>query len=138
QSLALSHRRHRSLIEGSHAMPRPCGGTGTAKTESAVVPGAPRGCRRNRQKPWKAMAVGFVSRVGRSYSGHKWRTTMRTAKTILAAGLLAAITALPAAAADISGAGATFPYPIYAKWGDAYKKETNVGINYQSIGSGGG
>src|SRR3546814_20354069 len=41
-------------------------------------------------------------------------------------------------AADISGAGATFPYPIYAKWADAYKKETNVGMNYQSIGSGGG
>jgi phosphate transport system substrate-binding protein len=63
---------------------------------------------------------------------------MRLAKTILAAGMLAAITALPAAAADISGAGATFPYPIYAKWGDAYKKETGIGINYQSIGSGGG
>jgi phosphate transport system substrate-binding protein len=45
---------------------------------------------------------------------------------------------LPAKAADISGAGATFPYPIYAKWADAYKKETNVGLNYQSIGSGGG
>ena len=41
-------------------------------------------------------------------------------------------------AADISGAGATFPYPIYAKWADTYKKETNVGLNYQSIGSGGG
>jgi phosphate transport system substrate-binding protein len=49
-----------------------------------------------------------------------------------------AATVLPAAAADISGAGATFPYPIYAKWADAYKKETNVGLNYQSIGSGGG
>jgi phosphate transport system substrate-binding protein len=44
----------------------------------------------------------------------------------------------PAAALDISGAGATFPYPIYAKWADAYKKETGVGMNYQSIGSGGG
>jgi phosphate transport system substrate-binding protein len=39
---------------------------------------------------------------------------------------------------DISGAGATFPYPIYAKWADAYKKETGAGLNYQSIGSGGG
>src|SRR5882762_7976448 len=45
---------------------------------------------------------------------------------------------LSAAAADISGAGATFPYPIYAKWADAYKKQTGVGLNYQSIGSGGG
>jgi len=43
-----------------------------------------------------------------------------------------------AQAADISGAGATFPYPIYAKWADAYKKETGNGLNYQSIGSGGG
>ena len=45
---------------------------------------------------------------------------------------------LPANAADISGAGATFPYPIYAKWADTYKKETGIGLNYQSIGSGGG
>ncbi len=43
-----------------------------------------------------------------------------------------------AAATDISGAGATFPYPIYAKWADAYKKLTGIGLNYQSIGSGGG
>jgi phosphate transport system substrate-binding protein len=58
-------------------------------------------------------------------------------RTIAVASFLAA-TVLPAAAADISGAGATFPYPIYAKWADAYKKETGVGLNYQSIGSGGG
>src|SRR5215471_11994841 len=57
--------------------------------------------------------------------------------TLLAVGTLAVAT-LPAAALDISGAGATFPYPIYAKWADAYKKETGVGLNYQSIGSGGG
>jgi len=43
-----------------------------------------------------------------------------------------------AIAADISGAGATFPYPIYAKWADAYKTKTGIGLNYQSIGSGGG
>jgi phosphate transport system substrate-binding protein len=59
-------------------------------------------------------------------------------RTILAAGLMSAALALPALAADISGAGATFPYPIYAKWADAYKKETGNGLNYQSIGSGGG
>jgi phosphate transport system substrate-binding protein len=58
-------------------------------------------------------------------------------RTFAAVGLLAA-TVLPAAALDISGAGATFPYPIYAKWADAYKKETGTGLNYQSIGSGGG
>jgi len=62
---------------------------------------------------------------------------VRSMTTIAVAGLLAA-TVLPAAAVDISGAGATFPYPIYAKWADAYKKETGVGLNYQSIGSGGG
>jgi phosphate transport system substrate-binding protein len=45
---------------------------------------------------------------------------------------------MTAHAADITGAGATFPYPIYAKWADAYKKQTGVGMNYQSIGSGGG
>src|SRR5690348_15368627 len=52
--------------------------------------------------------------------------------------MLAATSLTPAIAADISGAGATFPYPIYAKWADAYKKETGIGLNYQSIGSGGG
>jgi len=46
--------------------------------------------------------------------------------------------ALNALAADITGAGATFPYPIYAKWADAYKKASGNGLNYQSIGSGGG
>ena len=44
----------------------------------------------------------------------------------------------PAVADDISGAGATFPYPIYAKWAEAYKEKTGIGLNYQSIGSGGG
>jgi len=50
----------------------------------------------------------------------------------------AAAAFVPAKAADISGAGATFPYPIYAKWADEYKKVTGNGLNYQSIGSGGG
>jgi phosphate transport system substrate-binding protein len=56
---------------------------------------------------------------------------------IAVAGFVAA-TVLPAAAVEISGAGATFPYPIYAKWADTYRKETGIGLNYQSIGSGGG
>ncbi len=43
-----------------------------------------------------------------------------------------------AGAADLTGAGATFPYPIYAKWAEAYKAATGIGLNYQSIGSGGG
>ncbi len=62
---------------------------------------------------------------------------MNQLKTIAVAGFLAA-TVLPAFAIEISGAGATFPYPVYAKWADTYKKETGVGLNYQSIGSGGG
>jgi phosphate transport system substrate-binding protein len=59
-------------------------------------------------------------------------------QAVVAIGALAAASTWPAAAADISGAGATFPYPIYAKWADTYKKATGVGLNYQSIGSGGG
>ncbi|QNM97512.1 phosphate ABC transporter substrate-binding protein PstS [Chitinimonas koreensis] len=41
-------------------------------------------------------------------------------------------------AADITGAGASFPYPLYAKWAEVYKQKTGTGLNYQSIGSGGG
>ena len=54
----------------------------------------------------------------------------------LAFGLAAAPAAL--AADNITGAGATFPYPLYSKWAEAYKAKTGVGMNYQSIGSGGG
>jgi phosphate transport system substrate-binding protein len=62
---------------------------------------------------------------------------MHFAKIALTTAALA-LSSVAAYAADISGAGATFPYPIYAKWADTYKKETGVGLNYQSIGSGGG
>lgn len=55
------------------------------------------------------------------------------------AGLAAALmTAGSAFAVDITGAGATFPYPIYAKWAEAYKAKSGISVNYQSIGSGGG
>jgi phosphate transport system substrate-binding protein len=67
----------------------------------------------------------------------RWREPVNFLKTTLAAGLVAA-TAFSAQAADITGAGATFPFPIYSKWADAYKKETGNGLNYQSIGSGAG
>jgi phosphate transport system substrate-binding protein len=63
---------------------------------------------------------------------------MKLLHTLAAAGVIAAAATFTASAADISGAGATFPYPIYAKWADAYKKSSGVGLNYQSIGSGGG
>lgn len=59
---------------------------------------------------------------------------------VLAAGAAAVFSSafVSAHAADITGAGATFPYPIYAKWAEAYKAATGIGMNYQSIGSGGG
>ncbi len=73
------------------------------------------------------------------------RSEMRSRLARLAALSLAAIAAVglfqgPASAADVTltGAGATFPYPIYSKWFDMYHKETGIQINYQSIGSGGG
>ena len=52
--------------------------------------------------------------------------------------LLATIGFAVTAQAQITGAGATFPFPIYAKWAEAYQKETKIGLNYQSIGSSGG
>src|SRR5438045_3446674 len=63
---------------------------------------------------------------------------VKLARTLAVACAAAAALIVSARAADISGAGATFPYPLYAKWADAYKRETGIGLNYQSIGSGGG
>ena len=62
----------------------------------------------------------------------------RTLLKTVAAAALATMAMGTAIAADITGAGATFPFPIYAKWAEAYKKETGTGLNYQSIGSSGG
>ena len=62
-------------------------------------------------------------------------------KRIISGVALAASTivlSLTAHAADLTGAGATFPYPIYSKWAEAYNAATGIGLNYQSIGSGGG
>ena len=61
---------------------------------------------------------------------------MNFTRTLVAAGLIAASTS--ALAAEITGAGATFPYPVYSKWASAYKKESGSELNYQSIGSGAG
>ena len=58
-------------------------------------------------------------------------------KTAMVAAV-AAVAFSSAVAADITGAGATFPYPIYSKWAESYKAATGTGLNYQSIGSGGG
>ncbi len=62
---------------------------------------------------------------------------MNFIKSLVVAGAVAAAST-SAIAADITGAGATFPFPLYSKWADAYKKETGNGLNYQSIGSGAG
>jgi phosphate transport system substrate-binding protein len=58
--------------------------------------------------------------------------------TSVTAGIALSVAALSVQAADITGAGATFPYPIFAKWAEVYKKIENVNLNYQSIGSSGG
>jgi len=63
---------------------------------------------------------------------------MRIARILASAALAGTVLLSPAFAAGITGAGATFPYPVYAKWADAYRKETGTALNYQSIGSGGG
>src|SRR5262245_46320088 len=64
--------------------------------------------------------------------------TVNVFRTALLGAAVAAATALVAHAAEINGAGATFPYPIYAKWAEAYAAKTGLKMNYQSIGSGGG
>ncbi len=58
-------------------------------------------------------------------------------KTMIA-GAVAAFAMSSSFAADVTGAGATFPYPIYAKWAEMYKAATGTGMNYQSVGSGAG
>ena len=63
---------------------------------------------------------------------------MRKLLTAFLVSAVASTSAGLAGAVDITGAGATFPYPIYAKWAEAYKQKTGIGMNYQSIGSGGG
>jgi phosphate transport system substrate-binding protein len=66
-------------------------------------------------------------------------TVVLRGRTLLSATFAALLcVGAPAGAAEISGAGATFPYPIYAKWAEAYKEKTGTSMNYQSIGSGGG
>ncbi|GGC93549.1 phosphate ABC transporter substrate-binding protein PstS [Chelatococcus reniformis] len=63
---------------------------------------------------------------------------MKFQSLIAAASIAAVGFATLSFAAEISGAGASFPYPVYAKWAEAYRKDAGVSLNYQSIGSGGG
>lgn len=66
------------------------------------------------------------------------RHFIRSAAVAIAMATASTFTLSAAMAADLSGAGSTFIYPVFAKWADTYKKDTGVGLNYQSIGSGGG
>jgi phosphate transport system substrate-binding protein len=60
------------------------------------------------------------------------------ARTVITSALAGVVFAFSAQAQNISGAGATFPYPVYARWAQAYQRETGISVNYQAIGSGGG
>ena len=62
---------------------------------------------------------------------------MNFSRTVVTA-VTTAILSFTAVAADITGAGATFPFPVYSKWAEAFKEKSGVGVNYQSIGSSGG
>jgi phosphate transport system substrate-binding protein len=59
-------------------------------------------------------------------------------RNVVAAGFVATAALAPAEAAEVAGAGATFPYPIYAKWAEAYNKETGTVVRYAAVGSGEG
>src|SRR5215831_8983342 len=111
-----------------------------------VIPGVVLGIRQQQatrpvHEPWVHSRVGSTFRLEKtrikSFRTNRGKV-LKLFRTLTAAGFIAAAAAVPATALDISGAGATFPYPIYAKWAYAYKKETGVALNYQSIGSGGG
>src|SRR5262245_42579505 len=86
-------------------------------------------------KPYDEGVSGIPSEKGAMKTSP---STTRLSLLAIAAGAAAVLVAFQATAADISGAGATLPYPVYSKWEDAYKKATGIGRNYQSIGSGGG
>ena len=65
-------------------------------------------------------------------------TRVHATVTFVVIASLAVALAVPAAAQSLTGAGASFPYPVYSKWFDIYRQKTGVTINYQSIGSGAG
>jgi len=93
---------------------------------------------KNSNRGRKDLSRGRKPASAHLFVSNKQERALKLFCILTAAGVVAAAAITHAVAADISGAGATFPYPIYAKWADAYKKETGVGLNYQSIGSGGG
>src|SRR5579871_7059156 len=119
---------------------------GVARTTSADVPVRRIwSCRVFRRTlnigHWPVQQRRWFSPLRHLRSANPWSNQVLLSQTLskaaIVVGALAAVSTW-AAAADVTGAGATFPNPIYSKWADSYKKETGVGINYQSIGSGGG
>ena len=92
----------------------------------------------------------FFHVINASYSGGTLRSIhpvvplkgldMRMNKMLasLVIGATAVMAVSPAMAANVTGAGATFPYPVYAKWAENYKKATGNSVNYQSVGSSAG
>jgi phosphate transport system substrate-binding protein len=79
-----------------------------------------------------------ISILGQERNRQRFQEFIMMLKKLLVAGFALAAALTSARAEDITGAGATFPFPIYSKWADAYKTKSNVGLNYQSIGSGAG
>src|SRR5215831_1123145 len=71
-------------------------------------------------------------------SRNRQEGVLQLLRMLAATGVLVAAITSSTIAADVSGAGATFPYPIYAKWAEAYKKQTGITVHYQSVGSGEG
>jgi phosphate transport system substrate-binding protein len=80
----------------------------------------------------------YSSRASRNRSNALRGPTITFAGRIAAISLVVVAAWLPAAAIEISGAGATFPYPIFSQWADAYERETGIVVNYYQIGSGAG
>jgi phosphate transport system substrate-binding protein len=101
--------------------------------EGRVEERVPRSTNQSR----KTVAAGRA-RDGFTVWPQQQERALKLFQVLAAAGLLAAASATAASAADITGAGSTFVYPVLAKWADTYKKQTGIGLNYQSIGSGGG
>src|SRR5271163_1209109 len=99
--------------------------------------------RSDRQRPERKRPDGDMTTTAEVFDLRRdefhftGETHVKHLTSLAVAGMLAA-TILPASAADITGAGSTFVYPVLAKWADQYRKDTDVGLNYQSIGSGGG
>src|SRR5262252_9585381 len=104
----------------------------------SVAPGVLLTIHQQQQLGRKRTSRGPNPRRLKLFVSNRQERALKLFRTLTASAFIAAAAIGPALAIDISGAGATFPYPIYAKWADVYKKETGVGLNYQSIGSGGG